>query len=188
MTQPNTYCAYVSELDADNVHKTYHDSQYGFPIDSDDELFGRLILEINQAGLSWTTILNKAEGFRRAYAHFDIQKIAEFSQNDINRLMHDKEIIRNKRKILATIYNAQKIRQIQQSHTSFHNWLLSHHPQSLEEWVKLFRKTFKFTGGEITKEFLRSSGYIPGAHEKTCPIFKNILKSKPIWLSETKNE
>ena len=60
-SQPPSYCAYVAELAEDNVHRRYHDTEYGFPVDSDDELFGRLILEINQAGLSWTTILNKQD-------------------------------------------------------------------------------------------------------------------------------
>lgn len=65
MEKPGSYCEYVQNLPVDNVHRKYHDTRYGFPIDSDNELFGRLILEINQAGLSWTTILNKQENFRK---------------------------------------------------------------------------------------------------------------------------
>ena len=80
MEKPNTYCAYVQKLEADNVHKIYHDTEYGFPLNSDNELFGRLLLEINQAGLSWTTILNKKENFRKAYANFNIKKVAAFSE------------------------------------------------------------------------------------------------------------
>jgi len=70
-----SYCSYVQTItDKDNLHKVYHDNHYGFPIEADDELFCRLILEINQAGLSWTTILNKQQNFRKAYSHFNIKK------------------------------------------------------------------------------------------------------------------
>ena len=72
----NTYCASVAKMDVASPHKHYHDFEYGFPIKSDDELFGRLLLEINQAGLSWTTILNKKENFRNAFDNFSIKKVA----------------------------------------------------------------------------------------------------------------
>ena len=71
---PQTYCDYVANLENNNLHKIYHDEQYGFPIKDDNELFGRLILEINQAGLSWTTILKKQNNFRKAYSGFKIKK------------------------------------------------------------------------------------------------------------------
>src|SRR5438552_2758718 len=70
-----TYCSYVAGLDKDNVHKKYHDNEYGFPLHDDNELFARLVLEINQAGLSWTTILNKKENFFKAYDNFEIRKL-----------------------------------------------------------------------------------------------------------------
>jgi len=184
MEKPKTYCQYVSTLAKDNVHKIYHDTQYGFPIDSDDELFGRLVLEINQAGLSWTTILNKQENFRKAFSNWNIKKIANYKDKDINRLMNDAGIIRNKLKINAVIYNANQVVKLQKEYGSFKVWLNSHHPKTKEEWVKLFKKTFKFTGGEITNEFLVSSGYLKGAHEETCGVFKKALKHKPMW---TKN-
>ena len=66
MPKPNTYCEFVVTVEDDNVHRVYHDTQYGFPIESDNELFGRLVLEINQAGLNWATILKKQENFRIA--------------------------------------------------------------------------------------------------------------------------
>ena len=174
MAIPTTYCQFVATLEKDNVHRIYHDTEYGFTLSSDNELFGRLILEINQAGLSWTTILNKKENFREAYAGFDIQKIAEFNEKDITRLVHDSGIIRNKLKINAAIHNAQVVRKIQEETGSFKQWLNSHHPMTREEWVKLFKKTFKFTGGEITNEFLLSTGYLSGAHESSCAIAKKI--------------
>lgn len=174
MEKPSSYCDFVNRLPDDSVHRIYHDTQYGFPIDSDDELFGRLILEINQAGLSWTTILNKQENFRKAFSNFNVKKIARYNENDIARLLSDAGIIRNKLKINAVIHNACKIMEIQQEYGSFKNWLDTRPDMEVEEWVKLFRKNFKFTGGEITKEFLMSTGYLPGAHVDSCPIYHEI--------------
>ena len=172
--KPTSYCDYVSRLPKDNVHVIYHDTQYGFPVDSDDELFGRLILEINQAGLSWETILNKQENFRKAYDQFNIDVIANYSEKDRERLLSDTGIIRNKLKVNATIHNAQQIQLLQKEFGSFKNWLDHHHPKSKDEWVKLFKNTFKFTGGEITNEFLMSTGYLPGAHIEGCEIYEKL--------------
>lgn len=95
--------------------------------------------------------------------------------------MQDAGIIRNRLKIEATIHNAQCIIQIQQEYGSFKKWLDKHHPKTKEEWVKLFKQTFRFTGGEIVNEFLMSIGYLPGAHAETCPVFRKVLKLKPKW-------
>ena len=179
--KPKSYCEYVEHLDKSNVHRIYHDSQYGFPIDSDNELFGRLVLEINQAGLSWTTILNKQNHFRISFSSFNVQKVAEYSEIDIERLLNDSGIIRNKRKVNAVIYNAQQIISIQKEFGSFKSWLDKNHPMKLVDWVELFKKTFKFTGGEITKEFLTSTGYLEGAHIKNCHVFNKIIHQKPMW-------
>jgi DNA-3-methyladenine glycosylase I len=174
MIQANSYCERVLSLSDTNVHKIYHDTQYGFAIKSDDELFGRLILEINQAGLSWDTILNKQVNFRRAYSDFRIEKIANYSSEDVERLLGDAGIIRNKLKIRAAIFNAARIKEMQIEHGSFQEWLEKNKPLKIEGWVKLFKQNFKFTGGEITKEFLRSSGVIGGAHVSSCPIAAKI--------------
>ncbi len=184
MDQSNTYCAYVAKLDASNPNVHYHDHEYGFPIADDNELFGRLILEINQAGLSWNTILNKKENFRKAYSNFNISKVAKYTQKDRDRLLSDAGIIRNKLKVNAAIHNANQILALQKEYGSFKNWLDANHPMTREEWVKLFKKTFKFTGGEITNEFLMSSGYLKGAHGEDCPVFKKILKTKPAWINK----
>jgi DNA-3-methyladenine glycosylase I len=176
-----SYCDYTKNLEEGNVHKVYHDTQYGFPIHDDNELFGRLILEINQAGLSWNTILNKQENFRKAYSNFDIETIANYDENERERLLSDAGIIRNKLKVNAAIHNAQVIVELKKEYRSFENWLDHHHPKTKEEWVKLFKKTFKFTGGEITNEFLMSTGYLKGAHDESCPIYKEILKHNPKW-------
>jgi DNA-3-methyladenine glycosylase I len=168
------------------LHQAYHDHAYGFPIETDDELFCRLILEINQAGLSWTTILRKEASFRKAYHQFKIKKVATYTVADVERLMNDAGVIRNRLKILAAIENAKTILAIQKSHGSFRNWLDAHHPLTKQDWVKLFRKTFRFTGGEIVNEFLMSAGYLPGAHEEACPIYKKVLKQQPAWSKASK--
>ncbi|MBV7331687.1 DNA-3-methyladenine glycosylase I [Chloroflexi bacterium TSY] len=183
MDAPQSYCQVVAQMESPNVHRTYHDTAYGFPITDDNELFGRLILEINQAGLSWTTILNKEANFRRAYANFDIDQVADFGESDRERLLSDAGIIRNKLKVNAAIHNAQCIRELQQEYGSFKAWLDHHFPLTREEWVKLFKKTFKFTGGEITNEFLLSTGYLPGAHDRDCPIYRRIVAQNPPWTT-----
>ena len=181
-----SYCSYVATLSNDNVHKQYHDKEYGFPLKNDDDLFARLVLEINQAGLSWTTILNKKNNFFKAYNNFDIQKVAKYDQKKINALLNDAGIIRNRLKINAAVENAKKIMEIQKEYGSFKNWLDKHHPLIKEEWVKLFKKNFRFTGGEIVNEFLMSSGYLPGAHTIDCPVYKKIAKLKPLWMQQIK--
>jgi DNA-3-methyladenine glycosylase I len=167
-------------------HGPYHASHYGFPITDDDLLFERLILEINQAGLSWLTILKRQEAFRKAFRAFEIEKVARLSARDVERLMQDASIIRNRMKIEATIENAKRIKAIQREAGSFADWLKSHHPKRKDEWVKLFRKTFVFTGGEIVGEFLMSIGYLPGAHHAGCPVYKSIAKLKPAWIEAEK--
>lgn len=166
------------------LHKHYHDKHYGFPIHDDNELFGRLILEINQAGLSWETILKKEESFRKAYAGFDIEKIAAFTEQDRERLLSDAGIIRNRLKVNAAIENAKTVLAIQKEFGSFENWLEMHHPKTKAEWVKLFKKTFRFTGGEIVGEFLMSIGILPGAHDENCPVAAAVDRHHPLWKSK----
>jgi DNA-3-methyladenine glycosylase I len=184
MAEIKTYCDYIPLMKKEEqaVHKEYHDRHYGFPIHDDNELFCRLILEINQAGLSWTTILKKQENFRKAYHQFDIKKVAAYQEKDVNRLMNNAGIIRNRLKIHAAIENAKIILQLQNASGSFKRWLEQHHPKTKDEWTKLFKKTFRFTGGEIVNEFLVSTGYLPGAHAESCPVYKKVLKSKTAWI------
>ena len=177
-----TYCEYCNSHPEDIFNKTYHDTQYGFPLKDNNLLFERLILEINQAGLSWITILKKAENFHRAYHGFDIDKVATFGEKDRARLLADPGIIRNRLKVNAAIVNAQRIRDLQKEYGSFAAWLDAHHPRSKEEWTKLFKKTFVFTGGEIVNEFLMSTGYLPGAHEESCPVYKKVASLRPAWM------
>jgi DNA-3-methyladenine glycosylase I len=182
-----SYCHFIqseSNPERKALHKKYHDTQYGFPLHDDNELFARLILEINQAGLSWEIILKKEHAFRRAYKNFDIQKVARFTQRDFDRLMNDSGIIRNRLKINAAIENAKKILVLQKESGSFKKWLQAHHPKTKEEWTTLFKKTFKFTGGEIVNEFLMSIGYLEGAHDISCSTYLKILRKKPMWLKK----
>ena len=183
MLQPKTYCDAILLMKPGDlmVHKEYHDTQYGFPIHDDDELFCRLILEINQAGLSWTTILKKQKGFRKAYHNFQIKKVAAYKEKDFERLMNDADIIRNRLKINAAIENAKTILALQKQFGSFKNWLLQYHPKTKDEWTKIFKQTFRFTGGEIVNEFLMSAGFLPGAHARSCSIYKKNLKANPAW-------
>ena len=183
MANPSSYCQAILMMKGNTllIHQEYHDLHYGFPIEDDNELFCRLILEINQAGLSWTTILNKQQNFRNAYHQFNIKKVASYKEKDFIRLLNDEGIIRNKLKINAAIENAKTILLLQKNHGSFRNWLDSNYKLSKEAWTKLFKKTFKFTGGEIVNEFLMSTGYLPGAHSLDCPTHKRIIKKNPMW-------
>jgi DNA-3-methyladenine glycosylase I len=163
-------------------HGPYHEGEYGFPSRDDNVLFERLVLEINQAGLSWLTILKKREAFRAAFDGFDIDKVAAYGAKERRRLLADAGIIRNRLKIEAAINNAKRLRELRESHGSFAAWLDAHHPLTKPAWVKLFKTTFTFTGGEITGEFLLSTGYLPGAHEPECPVYARIARLKPPWM------
>jgi DNA-3-methyladenine glycosylase I len=163
-------------------HGPYHDEEYGFPVREDDRLFERLVLEINQAGLSWLTILRKRDAFRDAFAGFSIDKVARFDARRRARLLENAGIIRNRLKIEAAIENAKRIRALRKSHGSFAAWLDAHHPRDKAAWVKLFKNTFVFTGGEITGEFLLSTGYLAGAHQESCPVYRRLVRARPPWF------
>ncbi len=171
------YCAYVATItDKHDVDKVYHDHHYGVAIQDDNELFGRLIMEINQAGLSWRTILMKEKGFREAYHNFDIKKVARYKEKDFTRLMNDARIIRNRLKISAAIYNAQQLLAIQKEFGSFRTWIDTHKKEckdNKQAWLQLFKKNFTFVGGEIVGEFLMSIGVLPGSHGKECHRYRD---------------
>ena len=163
-------------------HGPYHDREYGFPLKSDAELLERLALEINQAGLSWLTILKKKEAFHRAFEGFDPDVVARYGASQRTRLLADAGIIRNRLKVDAVIENAKRVVAMRDTHGSFAGWLDAHHPLDREEWRKLFKRTFLFTGGEIVNEFLMSTGYLPGAHRESCPVYRRIATLKPAWM------
>ncbi|MBY5968770.1 DNA-3-methyladenine glycosylase I [Halomonas denitrificans] len=163
------------------LHGPYHDTEYGFPITSEADLFERLVLEINQAGLSWLTVLKKRDAFRHAFDHFEVDRVAAYGDEERARLLNDAGIIRHRQKIDAVIHNAQVIQQLRVSHGGFEAWLSAHHPLPHAQWVKLFRRHFRFTGPEIVKEFLMSTGYLPGAHHDQCPVQQQVLAASPAW-------
>ena len=163
------------------LHGPYHDREYGFPSRDESVLFERLTLEINQAGLSWLTVLQKRPAFRAAFAEYEVDRVAAFGAAEIERLMRDAGIVRNRLKIEAVVANARRIQELRRSHGSFDDWLQAHHPRPAAEWTRLFRETFRFTGGLIVGEFLMSLGYLPGAHEPSCPVYERILALAPPW-------
>ncbi|MDO8606288.1 MAG: DNA-3-methyladenine glycosylase I [Phaeospirillum sp.] len=165
------------------VHGPYHDREYGFPLDDERGLFERLSLEIFQAGLSWLIVLKKRPALVAAFEGFDSALVAGYGAAEVARLMADAGIIRNRRKILAVIENAKRLRAIQDSHGSFAAWIKAHHPLTKTDWVKLFKTSFVFMGGEVVNEFLMSIGYLPGAHRESCPVFPLIGSQNPPWMS-----
>ncbi len=176
----DSYCAVAP---GHEWHGPYHDEVYGFPVRDEAALFERLVLEINQAGLSWLTILKKQAGFRAAYDEFDVDAVAAYGEADRARLLADAGIIRNRLKVDAAIANASVIAGMRETHGGFAGWLDAHQPLDKADWVKLFKKTFRFTGGEITGEFLMSTGRIDGAHHPACPVYAEIAALDPPWLA-----
>ena len=174
-----SYCDFAP---GDPLHGPYHDREYGFPLRKDAELLERLALEINQAGLSWATILKKRENFRAAFAGFDPEVVARYGAREKKRLLADAGIVRNRLKVEAVVHNAAVLLALRKSHGSFAAWIDAHHPLPKDQWVKLFRATFRFTGGEIVNEFLVSTGWLPGAHRPSCPVAARIARLRPPWM------
>jgi DNA-3-methyladenine glycosylase I len=174
--------SYCDSAPGHPFHGPYHDAEYGFPSREEGVLFERLVLEINQAGLSWLTVLKKREAFRAAYAGWDVDCVAGFRDEEVARLLADPGIIRNRLKIDAAIRNARTIQEIRGEHGSFADWIDAHHPRPKEEWVKLFKRHFAFMGGEIVGEFLMSLGYLPGAHRADCPVMGRLALLGPPWM------
>ena len=176
---PPSYC----DAAAHPVHGPYHDEEYGVPVCDDVALFERLMLEVNQAGLAWETILRKRATLRLAYAGFDPARVADFDDGDRARLLADPGVIRNRLKVNAAIENARRVLGLRATHGSFAGWLDAHHPLDLAGWRQQFKRTFLFTGGEIVREFLVSTGYLPGAHRESCPAYARVLRLSPPWAS-----
>lgn len=165
-----SYCLSVQKLPENHVSRYYHDHVYGVRVEDDRLLFERLVMEINQAGLSWVTILKKQENFKKAFDEYDLGKIAYYGEDKIEKLLQNEGIIRNQLKIRSVIHNANVVLQLIENHGSFKAWLDVHHPAELQDWVKLFKETFKFTGPEIVREFLVSLAYLPGSHDEFCHL------------------
>jgi DNA-3-methyladenine glycosylase I len=171
----NEYCRFAP---SHPIHGPYHDLEYGFPQRDDNVLFERLTLEIFQAGLSWEIVLKKRAALQEIYSGFDLVVVSRYGSIDRERILADPRGIRNRLKVDAVIENSRRILSLSKSHGSFADWLDSHHPREKADWVKLFKQTFLFTGGEITGEFLMSLGYLPGAHSEDCPVWEKIQAAR----------
>ncbi len=174
---------YCDVAPGDPLHGPYHDHEYGFPLTDEAALFERQSLEIFQAGLSWGLVLRKRPTTVAAFDGFAVDAVAGYGDADVARLLADPGIIRNRLKVAAIIENARRIRALRDSHGGFAGWIAAHHPRSKAEWVALFRKTFKFQGGEVVGEFLMSIGYLPGSHREDCPVYARIQAQDPPWMT-----
>ncbi|MBX9743359.1 MAG: DNA-3-methyladenine glycosylase I [Chthoniobacterales bacterium] len=172
----------------------YHDHEWGVPVHDDRKLFEFLILEGAQAGLSWQTILNKREAYRKVFDDFDAEKIARYDEAKIKRLLADPGIIRNRLKVAAAIANAKAFLQVQQECGSFSNYIWSFvngHP--IDHKIKtreevpctskeseamsrdLLKRGFKFVGPTICYAFMQAVGMV-NDHEKCCFRYQEIKK------------
>ena len=181
-----TYCDYVRDHPEDTFNKDYHDNEYGYPLTDDSVLFERLVLEINQAGLSWITILKKKDNFHRAYDGFDVDKVARYSEKKIARLLADAGIIRNRLKIEAAVHNAKRFLEVQKEFGSFSAYIWSfvkgkpvrnrfktlrdlpaRTPLSDLISADLKRRGFKFVGSTIVYAHMQATGMV-NDHLTSC--------------------
>lgn len=171
----------------------YHDNEWGVPVYDDTKHFEFLILESAQAGLSWSTVLRKRQGYRLAFANFDVNKVAQFDEAKVEELLQNPEIIRNKQKINAAINNAQKFIEIQKEFGSFSNYIWSfvnnkvknNSPKTLKDIpatsvesdalsADLKKRGFKFVGSTIMYAHMQACGLV-NDHLQSC--FKQSTQS-----------
>lgn len=172
---------------SDPIYIKYHDEEWGKPVYDDQILFEFLILESAQAGLSWITILRKRENYRKAFAEFDAQKVAEFSEEEVENLMQTEGIIRNRLKIKSAIKNAKLFLEIQKEYASFSNYIWGFLPDKkaiINNWsdhksmptrseisdlisTDMKKRGFKFFGSTICYAFMQATGMV-NDHIETC--------------------
>lgn len=172
----------------------YHDTEWGVPVHDDRKHFEFLVLDAFQAGLSWNTILNKRENFRRAFDNFDYNKIARYTEEKINELMNDAGIIRNKAKIAATVTNAKAFLSVIEQYGSFDKYIWSfvsgkplvNSTENLKDTPAktavsdamskdLIKKGFKFVGSTICYAYMQAAGMV-NDHLVGCPRHKEVQK------------
>jgi DNA-3-methyladenine glycosylase I len=177
-----------------DLERSYHDHEWGVAIHDDRSLFEFLILEGSQAGLSWSTILKKREGYRKAFHNFDARKISQYTEKDVSRLLLNPEIIRNRLKITATITNAGAFLQIQKEFGSFDHYIWqfvngkpirnswkkitdipSNTPESDAMSKDLQKRGFKFVGATICYAFMQAVGMV-NDHVVGCFRYKEMAK------------
>lgn len=164
----------------DSLYVKYHDEEWGKPVYDDHTLFEFLILESAQAGLSWITVLRKRENYRNAFANFDVQKVAQFNEGDVARLLQDEGIIRNRLKIYSSIKNANLFMEIQKEFGSFSEFIWGYLPdkkpiinnfsdhKSMPARTEISdrisydmkKRGFKFFGTTICYAFMQATGMI----------------------------
>jgi DNA-3-methyladenine glycosylase I len=176
----------------DSLMIAYHDKEWGTPLHDDKKLFEFFTLSIFQAGLSWKTVLHKRASFRKAFDNYNLKKIANYKQKEINRLLKDAKIIRNQQKITATINNAQKFLEIKKEFGSFDKyiWRFTNNKTIKNEWKEdsqipartresdavsadLKKRGVKFIGSTICYAFIQSVGIV-NDHTITCFRYKSI--------------
>ncbi len=176
-------CAWA---EGNEIMEKYHDNEWGKPVHDDNVHFEFLILEAAQAGLSWLTVLKKREGYRKAFVNFNVKKVATFTQQDVERLMKNPEIIRNRLKIESTITNAQAFINIQKEWGSFDKYLWNfvegkpqiHNIHSIKDIPAtaplsdkvskdLKKRGFRFVGSTIIYAHLQAVGIV-NDHEMSC--------------------
>jgi DNA-3-methyladenine glycosylase I len=177
-----------------DIEMNYHDTEWGVPVTNDKKWFEFLVLDSFQAGLSWKIILQKREGFRKAFYDFDVQKVAQMTDEDMARLREDSSIIRNRLKIKATVNNAQAFIRVQEEYASFNTYIwsftngktihnhytdLSEIPASTPLSDKMSKdlkaRGFKFVGNTICYAFMQASGIV-NDHTIDCYRHQEIQK------------
>ena len=183
------------------LNETYHDTEWGVPLFDDRKQFEFLMLEVMQCGLSWTLMLKKREIFRAAFDGFDYEKVARYSEEDVERILETPNMIRSERKVRAVIWNAQKFSEVAEEFGSFSNFIWSFsggktliYPRHQKEWVarnplsdmvasELIRRGFKYLGPITVYSHLQACGVICD-HEENCPRYAYITENFPIEIRE----
>jgi DNA-3-methyladenine glycosylase I len=150
--------------------QNYHDNEWGKKVAGNNELFECLTLEIFQSGLSWRTILHKRENFRKAFQGFHIEKVRDYSEADIDRLMSDTGIVRHRKKIEATIENAKRVDELMKKYGSFEGFL-DGLPEDIGEKQKALKQTFKHVGITTAESFLVAVGRMETSHSPECFLY-----------------
>lgn len=176
MTKPKVKCSWCV---GNELYEKYHDEEWGIPVYDDKILFEFLILESFQAGLSWLTVLKKRDNFRKAFANFDVKKVAKFNEEKVEELMQNEGIIRNRLKIEAAINNASRFMEVQKEFGSFSNYVWSfvngkpiiNYPKSVKDLPAktalsdamskdMGKRGFKFRGSTICYAFMQAVGMV----------------------------
>ena len=190
MTDNKRRCEWVEG--GNELYYDYHDNEWGVPVHDDRELFEFLTLEAAQAGLSWATVLNKREGYRKAFDNFDIKKVAQYDEKKIAQLLENPEIIRNKLKVNATVVNAGRIIEMQKEFGSFdaYIWSFVDAKTTQNQWQlmgevpaktdasdamskDLKKRGFKFIGTTICYAFMQATGMV-NDHTTDCFCYENL--------------